>query len=162
MLLVVGCAREVALVKGVEPVIIGTLQGGTWAIRSINGAGVIAGPRIEISFVAGNGRDGRVSGRSGCNSFNGRWRQSGNAIEIGFLATTRMGCPPEIMAMEAKLLAVIRVVRRVYFVADDNARLIAGDGRQLLLIRTASPAAPSPQPPIVSSGYVPQIWLRRT
>jgi heat shock protein HslJ len=134
---VTGCAREVALVKGVGPVPAGKLTGGTWTVVSINGARVLAGRAAVIGFAAGDGHDGTVSGSAGCNRFNGAWRQSGDAIEIGALAMTRMACGPAVMAMEAKLTGVLGAVRRVYFGTGDTVRLVADDGRQLNLRRVA-------------------------
>ncbi len=137
LLLLGGCAREVALVKGVEPVAAGTLAGRKWRVETINGAKVLAGQPAVIGFAPGDGRDGLVSGSAGCNRFDGAWRISGDAVEIGPLAVTRMACSPDVMEMEAKLMGVLGAVRRVYFGGGDTARLVGNDGRQLALRRAA-------------------------
>lgn len=48
--------------------------------------------------------DGRASGNGGCNKLMGSYTRSGDALAIGPLASTRMACPPELMAQEAALL----------------------------------------------------------
>ena len=48
--------------------------------------------------------DGRASGNGGCNKLMGSYTRSGEALAIGPLASTRMACPPELMAQEAALL----------------------------------------------------------
>lgn len=136
-----GCAREVALVKGVEPVIAGTLAGSLWHVEDINGGGVIDNARVEIGF------DGEtVSGRSGCNSFRGRWQSDGATIRLGPLASTGKACPPALMDMEGKFLATLAAVTRVRFDATGAAFLTAPDGRIVRLRRARA------QPPMASPG----------
>jgi putative lipoprotein len=48
--------------------------------------------------------DGRASGNSGCNKLMGGYTRNGDALAIGPLASTRMACPPELMAQENALL----------------------------------------------------------
>ena len=64
------------------------------------------------------GDDGQVGGHSGCNRFFGPFRDSGDALAIGPLASTRMACPPPLMALETAFLAALE--------ATDGYRLEAG------------------------------------
>ena len=44
---------------------------------------------VTLDFVD----DGRLTGETGCNSFNGPYQSDGDAISIGPLAVTRAACP---------------------------------------------------------------------
>lgn len=140
-LLLAGCASTVSLVKGVEPVISGTLDGGPWLVEDINGGGVIDNARLDISFA-----DGTMSGRSGCNRFTGSFKQDGDRFSTGPVAVTRMACPPALMDMERKFLGTLAAATMVTFDATGAAVLKAADGRRIKIRRE------SPQPPIASLG----------
>lgn len=131
-LLLAGCAREVAVVKGVEPVAAGSLAGGPWIVEDINGGGVIDNARIDISFDPGSRR---VQGRSGCNRFGGGWQQDGATIRLGPLAGTRMMCPPALMDTEQKFLAALEAATLVSFDETGAAMLKSPDGRVVKLRR---------------------------
>lgn len=122
------------LVRGDEPVISGTLTGGVWLVEDINGGGVIDNARLDISFA-----DDGVSGRGGCNRFNGVWKQDGTKIAIGPLMTTRMACAPALMVLEQKYLAALEAATTVAFDASGAVFLKATDGRVIRLRR--EPAA---------------------
>lgn len=129
------------LVRGDEPVISGSLDGGVWLVEDVNGGGVIDNARLDASFG-----EGRVSGRSGCNRYNGGWQQDGSKIDLGPLMTTRMACAPALMMLEQKFLAVLEAAALVSFDASGAAFLKAPDGRVVRLRRAAD------QPPTASSG----------
>jgi heat shock protein HslJ len=65
---------------------------------------VLAGTTLTAEF----GKDGNLSGNSGCNTYNGTYTTTGNQIKIGPLATTRMACPQEIMDQETQYLAALQ------------------------------------------------------
>jgi heat shock protein HslJ len=146
-LLLAGCASNPhvqeakRLVRGEEPVITGTLAGGIWLVEDVNGGGVIDNAQLDASFA-----DGKVSGRSGCNRYNGGWQQDGAAIKVGPLMSTRMACAPALMTLEQKFLATLEAATLVSFDATGAAFLKAPDGRVLRLRRDEA------QPPIASSG----------
>lgn len=147
-LLLLGCAsvdphvqEAKRLVRGDEPVIAGALDGGPWLVEDVNGGGVIDNARLDISFA-----DGKVSGRGGCNRFNGGWQQDGGKINLGPLMTTRMACAPALMMLEQKFLAALEAATMVSFDATGAAFLKAPDGRIVRLRREAV------QPPMASSG----------
>lgn len=62
--------------------------------------------------------DGRASGNSGCNKLMGGYTRNGDALAVGPLASTRMACPPELMAQEAALLDAY--ARATGFRIEDN------------------------------------------
>jgi heat shock protein HslJ len=106
LLLLAGCAtvdphvqEAKRLVRGDEPVIAGTLDGGPWLVEDVNGGGVIDNARLDMSFA-----EGRLSGNAGCNGFGGRWQQEGASIKLEPLMATRKACSPALTMLEQKLL----------------------------------------------------------
>ena len=86
------------------------LAGTSWQVIGYNNGkqavtSVIAGTQMDIQF----GKDGTVSGKSGCNTYNGPYTVNGNQIKIGPLASTMMACgdPPGIMEQEQQFLAAL-------------------------------------------------------
>jgi heat shock protein HslJ len=64
------------------------LAGTRWVVTSIDGAAPLNDTVVRADF----GVDGRVNGYSGCNSFSGPYIQTGNAVQIGELLSTRRAC----------------------------------------------------------------------
>ena len=83
--------------------------------------------RRFVRFAA----DGQVHGNGGCNSFRGRYDQTGGAITIGPLATTRKACAQEIMARESSFLSVLTTARGVQ-ATHFKLVLLAADGTELV------------------------------
>lgn len=83
-----------------------------------------AGQEVTLDF----GTDGRVTGSTGCNSFFGDFRQSGDQVEIGSLGTTLVGCPEEIVALEQALLGALNVSGTISRVDDEIVVLQNEDG----------------------------------
>src|SRR5215510_5562882 len=84
----------------------GTLSGRTWSVSGFNNGrqGVVsplAAP-ISLSFA-----DGRVSGRTGCNTFTGSYTLAGNSIKFGPIAATRMMCAEGVMTEERQFLSAL-------------------------------------------------------
>jgi heat shock protein HslJ len=86
------------------------LSGTSWEATGYNNGrqavtSVLAGSTITAEF----GKDGNLSGNSGCNSYNGTYKVTGSQIEIGPLASTRMACgdPVGVMEQEAQYLAAL-------------------------------------------------------
>lgn len=137
LLLLAGCAsvdphvqEAKRLVRGDEPVVAGTLEGGPWLVEDVNGGGVIDNARLEMTFG-----DGRVMGKAGCNSFGGGWQQDGASLKLGPLMATRKACAPALMTLEAKLLGAVEAATKVSFDATGAATLTAPDGRRVKIRR---------------------------
>ena len=135
--LLTGCARidpylkqVKPLVRGDVPVIAGTLAGGPWLVEDINGGGVIDNARLDLTFA-----DGRVSGRSGCNSYSGPWQERDGATLLGPIVSTQRGCAAALMMMEGKFIAVLEAARTVTFDETGAAFLKAPDGRVIRIRR---------------------------
>jgi len=127
-LLLAGCAREVAVMKGQEQVISGSLAGGPWLVEDVNGGGVIDNARLELRFDV---TEMKVSGQAGCNSFMGPFVETGHVVQIGPLATTRKMCAPALMDLEGKLLSALQAATSVSYDATGAATLRTPDGRRV-------------------------------
>lgn len=62
---------------------------------------------VTISFSPGDHDTSRVSGMSGCNRFNGGYKQTPTTLTFGPLATTMMMCPDDQMKVEQTFLAAM-------------------------------------------------------
>jgi len=77
------------------------LAGTSWQVIGYNNGkqavtSLIAGSHMDIKF----GKDGTLTGFSGCNTYSGPYTVTGNQIQIGPLASTRMACGDPPGAME--------------------------------------------------------------
>jgi putative lipoprotein len=71
--------------------------------------------------------DGRASGSSGCNKLMGSYTHvAPDSLRIGSLASTRMACPPELMAQESALAAAFARASR-YRINGETLILLEGD-----------------------------------
>jgi heat shock protein HslJ len=100
-----GASRTARVVEGcggqmLPPV---TLANTDWLIVEIDGAPV-GGENYLLSFDD----QGRLSGQAGCNRLSGPYTQRGHILTPGAIAATRMACPAERMAQEAKVLQLLR------------------------------------------------------
>jgi heat shock protein HslJ len=78
---------------------------------------------------------GRVAGTTGCNRFTAAYALDGDALRLGEVATTRVGCEPERQAVEAAFLERLGRVARARASADALVLLDAG-GAELLRFRS--------------------------
>jgi heat shock protein HslJ len=108
-----------------------TVIEGGWRVIRLGDGPVPGGAVLTMAF----GRDGRVAGRSACNRYRGAYTLTGEGLGFGPLATTRMACPPPVMATEARFLELVRGVTRVTTGQGRQLRLMAGDRQALVLER---------------------------
>ncbi len=80
-------------------------------------------------------REGRASGRSGCNRFTSAYTLSGEGLSFGQIAGTRMACPPAKMDTERRFLDLLQKVTRVTPGENGQLRLMAGDEQAMVLDR---------------------------
>lgn len=80
-------------------------------------------------------RDGKVSGRSGCNRFSGAYTLTGEGLSFGNMAVTRMACPPPMMETEQRFLDMLKKISRATPGENAQLRLMAGDDQALVLDR---------------------------
>jgi heat shock protein HslJ len=117
------------------------LEGVTWVLDrgSIDALApdAPADARVDASF-----EDGRVSGRSGCNSYFGGYDVDGDALTFDTLGGTEMACMPgSLMDLEAAYLAALGGVGSFRVTGDEL--VLTGAGATLTF--TSEPP-PSPEP----------------
>jgi len=91
------------------------LAGTNWEVIGYNNGkqavtSVMAGTTLTADF----GRDGTLSGNSGCNDYNATYTVTGNAITIGPISSTMMACsdPADVMDQEIQYLAALESAAR--------------------------------------------------
>ena len=84
---------------------LGALRGSEWRLLRMGDA--LANTEATVAFQS----EGRVSGDAGCNRFMGSYEEDRGSLSVGPLATTRKICPEEVMAREARFLAMLQESR---------------------------------------------------
>lgn len=87
------------------------LAASRWRLDELPGAESGDGPPPQtptLAFLA----DGRVAGSGGCNGFTGSYRQQGQVLQLGRLASTLRACVGGGMAQEQELLKRLAAVAR--------------------------------------------------
>jgi heat shock protein HslJ len=83
-----------------------SLAGNYWKLMTLGGRPVaVADNQREAHLVLG--QDGRVSGSTGCNRLMGSYTLQGDTLTFSQLASTRMACPAEMMALEQAWLTTL-------------------------------------------------------
>jgi heat shock protein HslJ/uncharacterized membrane protein len=97
-------------------------EGTTWQLTSPGGTA----DALTVRFV-----DGRASGFSGCNRFNGGFKRDGATLTVGPLAGTMMACPEPRMAIEKGFLDGLSGTHRIA-IAGDRLTLTPASGAPLV------------------------------
>ena len=103
------------------------LLGTSWVLTEINRAAPPAGigeGEASIRFL----QDGRVSGFTGCNRFNGPYTLDGRFVHFGVLVTTRMACPVS-ANIEIPYMKALEDSRQIDIQGDSFYLLNAAGGR---------------------------------
>lgn len=119
---------------------------GDWLILSYNnGTGAVTTPVPDSNPTATFGLR-RLSGTTGCNSFQGDYTLNGDAVVIGPLGRTQMACADPLMAQEQAIVTAFQGVGRVdYQGSRVDLRSLTG-ALQVQLIRPWAVPAPSASP----------------
>ncbi|MFN7222781.1 MAG: META domain-containing protein [Paracoccaceae bacterium] len=107
-----------------------TLLQGTWLLDRMQDQPTPAGLTATLT-VDGD----RYSGHSGCNRFSGTLAQAGAELRFGLPLSTRMACPPDHMAFEARFLDLLGKSAGFELSNDSRLTLIADGDRLLELSR---------------------------
>ncbi|HYV84380.1 MAG TPA: META domain-containing protein [Patescibacteria group bacterium] len=101
------------------------LSGVEWVLRRWS-ASETAPPAPEVTLSY---KDGRISGRAGCNSYfaSVTGRLPGQ-IAVGPAGATQMACPPEVMAVEKRFLGLLPRINRYAFLAGQLVLSFDQDG----------------------------------
>jgi heat shock protein HslJ/uncharacterized membrane protein len=106
------------------------IEGG-WRVIRLGSEPLPQGVTATVVFD----REGRASGRSGCNRFTGAYTLSGEGLSFGQIAGTRMACPPAEMETERRFLDLLQKVTRATPGENGQLRLMAGDEQAMVLDR---------------------------
>lgn len=98
------------------------LVGTSWQLTTLLSGDTASSVTGEPTLLLAE--DGTVTGSTGCRAFRGAWKQHGDDLVIGPLATPKIGCPPDLQAQDSEVLKVL-----------DGAVRVTQDGGQLTLER---------------------------
>ena len=104
-----------------------SLENTHWRLSEVNGNPIITlgGSRdVHITMATENGEK-RISGFAGCNSLTGGYTLSGDKVKF-VIATTKMMCPEEQMAVEDFLLTALSSATS-YKIEGDVLELLDGE-----------------------------------
>ncbi len=84
------------------------LRSQSWQVETVGDkTPPVAGTTMTMSFAG----DGTVSGKAGCNTFNGSYEATGGSLTFGPMATTHMGCEQAIIDQETAFLSAVAATR---------------------------------------------------
>src|SRR4051794_30691103 len=131
----VAAALVVAMSIGAQAASGPALAGPTWQLTRLAGIDRHAAD-VTAQFASGE----TLSGFSGCNSYSGTYKASGNTIRVSKqLAVTQKACRPAVMAQEKAYLAAL-LGARTYSVAQGTLTLKGATGHALATFRAQSQA----------------------
>src|SRR5437660_887508 len=108
-----------------------SLQGTKWTVKTImDGTVASSVPQGTTASLVFDAQTVRVM--AGCNSGSGTYQVSGSTMRFGDIATTRMACEPDVMALENAVLAVLRG-EVIYQIEADRLILKGANGKGLQL-----------------------------
>ena len=101
------------------------LAGTSWALVSVGGGPAIG--NVEVKFSAGS----RISGWTGCNSYDGRYRASRSSFTIEELYWTEAGCPSHEMFLQESLYTDLLVDAAEFAISGSRLTITSSDGRTI-------------------------------
>ena len=99
------------------------LAGTSWMLLSIEGIPAIGNVEVEFSD------ERRISGWTGCNSYDGRYRASGSSFTTEDLHWTEAGCPNHEMFMQESLDTDLLVGAEEFAISGSRLTITSSDGR---------------------------------
>jgi heat shock protein HslJ/uncharacterized protein YraI len=110
-----------------------------WNVVNFNTGQAIVTLLPGTSATLDFGTGGQVNGNSGCNTYSGAYRASGNNLSIGPLAGTSMSCsePAGVMEQEAQLLQALQSAAT--FRINGNMLEIQSAGGQVAIVASQAP-----------------------
>jgi heat shock protein HslJ len=115
------------------------LPGTSWSVVNYNNGkeavvSVLAGTEISLDF----GTDGTLSGKAGCNNYNGGFEVDGAALKVGALASTMMACesPEGVMDQEQQYLAALQN-SATYEIAGNTLTIRDASGAMQVVAKSA-------------------------
>lgn len=122
------------------------LTGTDWRLVSLGPAGnetnLIAGTTVTLKF----GEDGRASGSTGCNMYNGAYQVRGDNINFSRLISTRRACLDQnANQQEQRFISALEGANR-FRLASDRLTILSDRGRSVLNFARDSPENPDDGP----------------
>lgn len=135
LILLAGCTT-LQSVTGSKPDQRGLLLGQLWIADQIAGQPLVAGTRVTLSMYG----DGRMVGRTGCNTYTGRFKLEGSALQVSALDVGHVGCAAEIAGQEQNFVGALGAAVGYDVQADSTQPggtlvLTTADGRTLTFHR---------------------------
>lgn len=84
------------------------LEGSSWILEDLEGAGVVADTRVTLDFA----EKGRVTGSGSCNRYFATVEISGSSIRFGAVGATRMACATAVSLQEVKYFEALESASR--------------------------------------------------
>ena len=101
------------------------LEGMTWRLVSLPGGEPVP-PGSDASLLL-DPEERAATGSTGCNRFTGSYTLNGGRLSLGMTATTRMACPPPLVALESDYLEALRLTGS-FRVLGDTLELLGENG----------------------------------
>jgi putative lipoprotein len=102
------------------------LNGTAWTLTSINNS-----PPLENTTVTVEFKDGKIGGSSGCNSYGGFYKVSGEKITTDSIAMTLMACMDQgVMAQEQAFLEYLQEAQ-AFKLNEDQLQILSSNGKSL-------------------------------
>ena len=102
------------------------LAGTSWTLLSVEGTPAIGNVEVEFSEESG------ISGWTGCNSYDGRYRASRSSFTIVELRWTEAGCPSREMFMQDSLYTDLLLVDAEEFAISGSRLTITSSDSQTI------------------------------
>ncbi|WP_063463355.1 META domain-containing protein [Ectothiorhodospira sp. BSL-9] len=107
------------------------LVGDEWQVVSMDDAPLLEDSSATLAFLPGE----RLAGLASCNRYMGSYQLTGETMEVGPLASTRMACSEPLMEQEISFMQLLESVRQHHFDEDGALVLEADEGRSLRAVR---------------------------
>ncbi|HXC24553.1 MAG TPA: META domain-containing protein [Gemmatimonadaceae bacterium] len=107
-----GCGRPIAAL----------LTNTYWKLLDLDGHPILARPKVPNPHLQLSPEDTRLLGSTGCNSLLGHYTLTGDAIQFGAVATTKMACAdPDLAHQEQRLVHALTTATRLAISVDTLA-----------------------------------------
>lgn len=138
--LLAGCSTLQSMTSG-KPDQRGLLLGQLWIADQIAGQPLVPESRVTISLYG----DGRMVGRTGCNTYTGRFKTDGSAMQVTALDVGHNMCTAELAGQEQIFVAALGAAANYAVQADATQpggvlMLTTADGRTLVFHRDPNAA----------------------
>ena len=135
LMLIAGCSTLQSMTGG-KPDQRGLLLGQLWIADQIAGQPLLPETRVTLSLYG----DGRLVGRAGCNTYTGRFKLDGSALQVTSLDVGHVSCAADVAAQEQNFIGALGTATAYEVQADATQPggalvLTTGDARTLVFHR---------------------------